>query len=84
MKITTVQCFCDRCGVELECEPLQDYGVLHKLNGLGQRDSHVKVTIQYQQCDTVYFDCSMLCNKCKIEALEEVLKKLKERSERNG
>lgn len=83
MKKTTVQYFCDRCG-----EEISDIGqteiVLTGYNSYGLQSSHVNVSIQYANDGIVDYKTSMLCNKCKIEALEEVLKKLKERSERNG
>lgn len=76
MKKTTVQYFCDRCGEEISYT-IQTEEALVGWNSYGQ------VAIQYK-CGVIDYKESMLCDKCKIEALEEVLKKLKERSKRNG
>ena len=40
-----------------------------------------RVMIEYEEYMGVQFEQSMLCDKCKIEALEEVLKKLKAKKE---
>lgn len=83
MKKTTVQYFCDRCGEEIS-DISQTETVLTGWDSYGLQNSHVNVSIQYTHTGVVDYKTSMLCNKCKIEALEEVLKKLKKRSERNG
>ena len=83
MKKTTVQYFCDRCGEEIS-DTSQTEEALVGWDAYGQCCSHVLVSIQYTNCGVVDYKESMLCNKCKIKALEEALKKLKERSERNG
>lgn len=86
MKITTVQYFCDRCHEEIsDISQTEEALTMYSAFGpFGQRISHARVTIQYADRVTVEYKTSMLCDKCKIEALEEVLKNLKERSERNG
>lgn len=76
MKKTTVQYFCDRCGEEIS-DISQTKMVLIGWDSYGLQNSHVNVSIQYANTGGVDYKTSMLCNKCKIEALEEVLKKLK-------
>lgn len=81
MKRTTVQYFCDRCQEEIS-NTSQTEEALTGYDAYGQRCSHAQVSIQYANCGVVDYETSMLCDKCKIEALEGVLKKLKERSKK--
>lgn len=83
MKKTTVQYFCDRCRIELEYPPRQEYEVLRCFDSYGWQDSNVNLTIQYARNCVVNYDSSMLCNQCKIDALEELLKKLKKEKEQS-
>lgn len=83
MKKTTVQYFCDRCGEEIS-DTSQTEIVLTGYDAYGLQSSHVNISILYANTGIVDYKAFMLCYKCKIKALEEALKKLKERSERNG
>lgn len=77
MEKTTVQYFCDRCEKELPSRPEQDHVVLSGIGLYGFRSAGVKVCIQYASDYGVLYKDSMLCNDCKIKALEEVLRELK-------
>lgn len=84
MKKTTVQYFCDKCGCELNAHPDRCYEAGVSKDYSGAIRHRYRVSVEYAEYMGVQFQQSMLCDKCKIEALEEVLKKLKKRSERNG
>lgn len=77
MEKTTVQYFCDRCEKELPCIPTQTHVALRGFDMYGICAADVKVCIQYTVDGGVLYKDSMLCNDCKIKALEEVLRKLK-------
>lgn len=84
MKKTTVQYFCDRCGEEISDISQTEDGMM-SLDAYGQSHPHARVSIQYTYNHSIVaYQESMLCDKCKIKVLEDVLKKLKERSRRNG
>lgn len=83
MKKTTVQYFCDRCNIELEHSPSQEHEVLRGFDSYGMQNSNVNLTIQYARNGVVNYDSSMLCHQCKIDALEELLKKLKKEKEQS-
>lgn len=77
MEKTTVQYFCDRCEKELPCRPVQTHITLRGFGMYGLRSADVKVCIQYEADSGVLYKDSMLCDDCKIKALEEVLRELK-------
>lgn len=85
MKKTTVQYFCDKCKEEIKDEPNMNHVVDERfLFGGDCWVSCVDVSFMFRQYGDSIPNENILCDRCKIEALEEVLKKLKERSERNG
>lgn len=77
MKKTTVQWFCDKCGAEMAEKPCQMCYVGTRKDYSGTILKQYCVTIEYEEYMGVQYGQSMLCNKCKVEALEEVLKELK-------
>lgn len=77
MEKTTVQYFCDRCGKELPHRPEQDHVVLSGSGPYRFRSADVKVCIQYASDRGILYKDSMLCNDCKIKALESLLWELK-------
>ena len=85
MKKTTVQYFCDKCKEEIKDEPNMNYVVDERFTfGDDCWVSCVDVSFMFRQYGDSNPKENILCDRCKIEALEEVLKKLKERSKRNG
>lgn len=83
MKKTTVQWFCDKCGAEMAELPTRGHCAGIKQDYSGSILQQFRVMIEYEKYMGVQFEQSMLCNKCKVEALEEVLKKLKAKKEQS-
>lgn len=82
MKKTTVQWFCDKCGKQITGQPFKEYGAGAQKDFSNSSLRQYRVTIEYKDYSEkehrwIHFKESMLCDKCKVEALEEVLKKLK-------
>lgn len=81
MKKTTVEWFCDKCGIKVPDRPKRIYYV----NTDGSKNLVNRVTIEFRSPDIPmysyevdpHFEHSMLCSKCKKEILEAVLKELK-------
>lgn len=84
MKKTTVQWFCDKCGKEMAASPYKGHCVGVQKNYSGSILKQYRVMIEYEEYMGVRFEQSMLCDKCKIEAIEEVLKKLKTKKKEQG
>lgn len=81
MKKTTVQWFCDKCGKEMAKRPDRGHCAGTQKDYAGSILKQFRVLIEYQEYMGVEFEQSMLCDNCKVEALEEVLKKLKAKKE---
>lgn len=77
MKKTTVQFFCDKCGGELYTYPDRYFYAGVRRDVCGLMKHRCRVTIEYEEYMGVQFQESMLCGKCQMEALEEVLKKFR-------
>jgi hypothetical protein len=83
VKKTTVQWFCDKCGAEMAERPPRGYCAGRQQDYSGSVLKQFRVLIEYQEYRGVECEQSMLCDKCKVEALEEVLKKLKAKKEQS-
>lgn len=81
MKKTTVQWFCDKCGAEMAERPTRGHCAGIQQDYSGSILQQFRVMIEYEKYMGVQFEQLMLCDKCKVEALEEVLKKLKAKKE---
>lgn len=84
MKKTTVQLFCDKCGAEIMDTPAMHY-VADERRTFGNDCwvSCVDVVLTFRRYGESDFKENILCNNCKIEALEEVLKELKAKKEQS-
>ena len=79
MKKTIVEYFCDKCDCKLKAQPNRGHEAGKVRDYSGEIKGQFRVIIEYEEYMGVQFQQSMLCDKCKIEALEEVLKTLKSR-----
>ena len=77
MKKTTVQWFCDKCGEEITDIPVMLYAAVERVTFEGCWISCVDVALTFKQHGDSDFRENIRCDRCKIEALEEVLNKLK-------
>lgn len=78
MKKTTVRYFCDKCGKEIKDTPVMHLVADERLSFRGDCwVSCVDVDLTFRQYGDSNSKENILCNHCKIKALEEVLKKLK-------
>ena len=77
MKKTTVQWFCDKCGKEMAERPSRGHGIALQTDYSGSVLKEVRVLVEYAEYMGVQYEQSMLCDKCKLETIEEILKKLK-------
>lgn len=78
MKKTITTYFCDLCGQEIPSEPAY-YNAPSPEHALGQPHQSycARVRIEYQDMSNgIYYDDSMLCNKCKVDILKAVLSNL--------
>jgi ribosomal protein L44E len=84
MKKITVQYFCDKCGCQLFTGSDHHYhdGVSIDHYYYGSMLHRFYVTIECEKYMGLQYEQAMLCGKCKIEALEEVLKELKARDKK--
>lgn len=76
MKQTVTKYFCDRCGTELKFEPAQRMSLPQDVCGAAYR-YRLDVVVMYASKDVAAAD-SQLCNKCKLYALDEAKKMLKD------
>lgn len=83
MKKTTVQWFCDKCNEEINGTPVMHY-IADERRTFGNDCwvSCVDVNLIFRQYGDSNFKENILCDRCKIEALEEVLKEIKARGEK--
>lgn len=78
MKKTTVQFFCDKCKEEIKDMPVMTYKTDERFTFGGDcLVSCVDVSFMFKQYGDINPKENILCDRCKTEALEEVLKKLK-------
>lgn len=84
MKKTTVQWFCDKCNEEIMDTPVMHYVADERFTfGCDCWVSCVDVALTFRRYGESDFKENILCNHCKIEALEEVLKELKTKKEQS-
>lgn len=79
MKKITVQWFCDKCGAEMTEKPYREHCVGKTKDFSGSILKQFRVTIEYEEYMGIRFEQSMLCDKCKAEAIEDLLKELKKK-----
>ena len=78
MKKETVQYFCDKCNEEITGTPVMHYVADERLTFRGDCwVSCVDVALTFRKYGDSDFRENILCNRCKIDALEEVLNRLK-------
>ena len=84
MKKETVQYFCDKCNEEIMGTPVMHYVADERFSFGGDCwVSCVDVALTFREYGDSDSKENILCNHCKIEALEEVLKKLKTKKEQS-
>lgn len=76
MKQTVAKYFCDRCGSELEYEPPQRMSLPQDICGAAYR-YRLDVYVTYASNDVAANE-SHLCTDCKLYALDEAKKMLKD------
>lgn len=83
MKRTFVKYFCDKCGQELPDEP-EYYNAPSPDHVLGQPHQAYSARVRVEYTDLnheIYYDDSILCNKCKVDILKAVLSNLEGKME---
>lgn len=79
---TTFQYFCDKCGKETHDDPDMQYTVDERFSFGGDCfASCINITFGFKQYGDINPKDNILCNDCKIKALEELLEKLKEKEQ---
>lgn len=79
MKETTVRYFCDKCKEEIKGKPVMAHTTDERLTFGGDCwVSCVDVSFMFRMYGDKNSKENILCDRCKIEALEELLEKLKE------
>lgn len=83
MKETTVRYFCDKCKEEIKGIPVMTHAADERFTFGGDcLVSCVDVSFMFRQYGDSNPKENILCDRCKIEALEELLKDLKARGKK--
>lgn len=74
MKKTIIEWYCDKCGCKVDEVPRRAHRACNFIEYDGTASWYCAVTVDFVRNEV---DIPVVCNKCQIEALEDVLHNLK-------